>query len=163
MMPSRAPDWLGMSLIGKPAPPFSLRDQSREVLTAEDLRGRKSLIVFIPFPFTSVCEGEVCAIRDNLAALNDLDANVVVITCDTLPVNRKWSEENGFDFPVLSDYWPHGQTATAYEAFDDRTGGARRYTYVLDPNGIVRDEIKSEEHLTPRKFERYVEALRSIE
>jgi len=151
-----------MSLIGQPAPSFSLRDQSREVITLDDLKGRKSLVVFIPFPFTGVCHGELCAIRDNLAALNEFEAGVIVITCDTLAVNKKWSEENGFDFPVLSDFWPHGQTAIAYGAFDDRTGGAKRYTFVLDEDGVVRNEIKSEELGTPREFDLYLEALSTV-
>ncbi|MEA3503168.1 MAG: redoxin domain-containing protein, partial [Actinomycetota bacterium] len=94
--------------VGSPAPSFTLTDQDRNTVTLDDLKGTKTLIVFIPFPFTGICDDESCAIRDNLAALNDLDANVAVITCHAVPVTKKWSDENDFTFPVLSDFWPHG-------------------------------------------------------
>ena len=148
--------------VGDPAPPFELRDQARNIVLLDDLKGRSALVVFIPFPFTDVCHGELCTIRDNLPRLSDLDANVAVITCDTLFSNRRWSEENGFAFPVLSDYWPHGAVTQAYGAFDERIGAARRYTYVLDPAAVVRATVKSEELSIPREFEQYLQALQEL-
>jgi peroxiredoxin (alkyl hydroperoxide reductase subunit C) len=148
--------------IGSPAPDFTLPDQSRNPVRLGDLRGRKSLVVFIPFPFTSICSGEICLLRDNLAQLGDLDANVVVITCDTIPVNKHWSEENGFSFPVLSDFWPHGAVAIAYGAFNDKVGAANRQTFVLDEAGTVRAIVASDSLGTPREFDEYVGALASL-
>jgi len=148
--------------IGSPAPDFTLPDQSRNPVGLGDLLGRKSLVVFIPFPFTSICSGEVCLLRDNLAQLGDLDANVVVITCDTIPVNKHWSEENGFTFPVLSDFWPHGAAATAYGAFNEKVGAANRQSYVLDETGLVRAIVASDSLGTPREFDEYVGALASL-
>lgn len=148
--------------IGSPAPDFTLLDQSRNPVRLDDLRGRKSLVVFIPFPFTSICSGEVCLLRDHLAQLGDLDANVVVITCDTVPVNKHWSEENGFSFPVLSDFWPHGAVAIAYGAFNDKVGAANRQTFVLDEAGIVSAIVASDSLGTPREFDEYVEALATL-
>ena len=148
--------------IGSPAPAFSLLDQSKNPVSSDSLMGQKGLVVFIPFPFTGNCEAELCMIRDRLADLNDLDANVVAITCDTVPANNHWSNENGFQFPVLSDFWPHGVTAQAYGAFNDKTGSANRYTFVLDADGVVRDVINTESLGITREFERYVEALEAI-
>jgi peroxiredoxin len=148
--------------VGSPAPGFSLTDQDRNTVTLDDFKGKKSLIVFIPFPFTGICDDESCAIRDNLATLNDLDANVVVITCHAVPVAKKWSDENGFTFPVLSDFWPHGVVATRYGAFNEAVGGANRMTFVLDADGIVRSVINSGSLGTAREFEAYVTALGEI-
>jgi peroxiredoxin (alkyl hydroperoxide reductase subunit C) len=148
--------------IGSPAPDFTLPDQSRNPVRLGDLRGRNSLVVFIPFPFTSICSGEVCLLRDNQAQLGDLDANVVVITCDTIPVNKHWSEENGFTFPVLSDFWPHGAVATAFGAFNEKFGAANRQTYVLDEAGVVRAIVASDSLGTPREFDEYVGALANL-
>ena len=149
--------------IGSPAPSFSLVDQERNTVTLDDLKGKKSLIVFIPFPFTGICDDEACVIRDQLAALSDLDANVAVITCHAVPVAKKWSDENGFAFPVLSDFWPHGEVATAYGTFNETVGGANRITFVLDENGIVRSVIDSGSLGTAREFDEYVNALGEIE
>ena len=121
--------------VGSPAPHFELHDQNGDLVSLDSLKGSKSLIVFIPFPFTGICDDEACAIRDNLANLNDLDATVVIITVHAVPVTSKWAQENGFEFPVLSDYWPHGATTQAYGAFNETTGGANRYTFVLDGEG----------------------------
>ena len=115
--------------------------------------------VFIPFSLPGISVEELCAIRDNLAGLNSLDANVVVITCHAIPTNNHWSEENGFEFPVLSDFWPHGAVATAYGAFNEAVGSANRQTFVLDEGGIVRTIVKTDSLGTPREFDDYFEAL----
>jgi mycoredoxin-dependent peroxiredoxin len=149
--------------VGRPAPPFELRDIDGEMLSLDDLKGRKSLIVFIPFPFTGGCETELCAIRDHLAELNDLDANVVAITTAAVPTNRAWSEMNSFGFPVLSDFWPHGVITAAYGAFDDAVGAAYRSTYVLDEDGTVRAVVATESRKFLREVDDYVAALEALE
>jgi peroxiredoxin (alkyl hydroperoxide reductase subunit C) len=145
--------------IGQPAPPFSLRNVDREFVSLDDLKGRKTLIVFIPFPFSSTCEGELCAIRDRLSELDSLDANVVAITTDTFFANKAWSDQNGFGFPVLSDFWPHGAVTAAYGTFDEAVGAANRSTFVLDEEGTVRDIIATDSRGDARDFDAYVEAL----
>jgi peroxiredoxin len=153
-----------MSLaVGSPAPSFSLLDQDKNTVTLADLRGNKSLIVFIPFPFTGICDAEGCALRDQIAMLNDVDANVVVITCHAVPVAKKWSDDNGFAFPVLSDFWPHGAIAAEYDAFNTSVGAANRVTAVLDADGIVRAIVDSGSLGTSREFAEYVAALSAID
>jgi len=148
--------------IGSPAPDFTLPDQEGNPVSLESVRGHKALIVFIPFPFTGICEGELCTIRDHLADLANLDAKTIVITCDTAPSNKRWSEENDFTFPVLSDYWPHGAVAREYDAFNETTGSANRKTIVLDPDATVRAIIETESLRIPREFDAYTEALATI-
>ncbi len=144
------------------APAFSLMDQRMHRVSSADFRGRNALVVFIPFPFTGVCEGELCAIRDGLPRLDEVDANVVAITCDTPFSNRAWAEQQGYDFPLLSDYWPHGEVARAYDCFDEARGCATRSTFVLDAAGVVRRIISSEDFATAREFDLYVEALQAV-
>ncbi len=148
--------------IGAPAPDFELRNIDGKTLSLADLAGRKSLIVFIPFPFTSNCERELCTIRDRMAELNEMDANVVAITTDTVFSNRVWSEQNGFDFPVLSDFWPHGAVTDAYGAFDPKVGAANRSTFVLDDKSVVRAVVAIESREFVRDYDEYLTALGSI-
>ncbi len=145
--------------IGQPAPDFSLPDTDRKKVTLKSLRGHKALVVFIPFPFTGVCSKEVCELQDNISHLKELDANVVVITCDTPFSNGQWAKLEGLEFPVLSDYWPHGTATKAYGAFNDDMGAANRCTYVLDENGVITDIIRSKEILVARRFADYTAAL----
>lgn len=149
--------------IGQPAPPFELRDVEGEMVSLDDLKGRKSLIVFIPFPFTGNCDAETCAIRDHLADLDRLDANAVVITTASLFTNREWSRQNEFTFPVLADFWPHGAVTAAYGTFDDKVGAANRSTFVLDEDGVVRAVVATESRKDVRDFDAYMEALNAIE
>lgn len=149
-------------LVGRPAPAFELLDQDKNPVSLESLRGSKSLIVFIPFPFTGICDDESCTIRDNLAALTGLDAKVVVITVHAVSVAKKWADEYGFEFPVLSDYWPHGETAKAYGAFNEERGSSNRYTFVLDAEGTVREVVNTESLGIAREFDAYTEALAKI-
>ena len=147
---------------GTPAPDFELVDQTRTMRTLADFKGKKTLVVFIPFAFSGTCEGELCYIRDHRAALNDLDANVVAISCDHYFANKAWAEANGFEFPVLSDYWPHGGIAQAYGAFNEKTGSANRFTFVLDEDGVVRNVINTESLGVAREFDEYTTALAAI-
>ena len=64
---------------------------------------------------------------------------------------------------MLSDYWPHGATAQAYQAFNEKVGAANRVTYVLDEEGTIRQVIDSGSLGTPREFDDYVEALSAID
>ena len=148
--------------IGSPAPAFELLDQNKTPVSSESLKGSKSLIVFIPFPFTGNCDNEACELRDQLSNLNGMDAKVVIVTTHSIPTNKKWADENGLVFPVLADYWPHGKTAQAYGAFNEQVGAANRYTFVLDADGVVRDVINTDSLGVVREFDAYTAALAAI-
>jgi peroxiredoxin len=148
--------------IGQPAPDFHLRDQDNNEVSLESLLGRKALIVFIPYPFTGNCESELCSIRDHIEEFSDADANVVAITCNTRHVHKHWAVEQGYTFPILSDFWPHGAVATKYGCFDEIHGNATRTTYVLDAHGIVRDVIGTEHIGAIRDIRDYEAALARI-
>lgn len=151
------------AIVGEQAPEFTLRNQRKEEVSLASLRGRKTLVVFIPFPFTRICDGELCDLRDNLAQLSTMDANVVVITCSTIPSNGRWAEENSFEFPVLSDFWPHGAAAQAYGCFNETFGVPMRATFVLDAEGIVREIIATDSLGEPRHVSSYHASLTALD
>jgi peroxiredoxin len=148
--------------VGQPAPEFSLSDQQNNKVSNADLKGHKALVVFIPFPFSSICSAEVCSIRDDFSALQGQDAKVVVITADTRFSNAKWAEENNLQFPVLSDFWPHGAVAKEFGAFNENTGTPWRATFVLDKDGIVRDIIRTDSIGQAREHEAYARSLAQV-
>lgn len=148
--------------IGQPAPAFELPDQNGDLTSLASFSGSTTLVVFMPFPFTGICDGEVCAIRDDAGALQDLDAQVVVITCHARPTNARWAAEHNIDFPVLSDFWPHGAVASAYGAFNEKLGVAHRSSFVIDADGTLRDIIASDSLGTAREHDAYAEALAAV-
>jgi len=145
--------------VGSFAPDFTLLNQNRQPVSLESLKGSRSVIVFIPFAFTRTCEGELCQIRDEYSMFDEADARVVAITCNTLHANRVWAEQQGFQFDLLSDFWPHGATARLYDTFNETFGYAERTTYFLDEAGVIVDVSRSENLGEARPFDDYRTAL----
>lgn len=148
-----------MLAVGTAAPDFTLLNQDREPVSLQDLKGSKSVIVFIPFAFTSTCQGELCQIRDEYPLFADAGARVVAVTCNTLHSNKLWAEQQGFQFDILSDFWPHGGVTRAYETFNDGYGAAERTTYFLDADGVITGSTRSEAIGVGREFDAYRAAL----
>jgi mycoredoxin-dependent peroxiredoxin len=148
-----------MTAVGDTAPDFTLKDQHGNDVTLSSLRGQPVVIVFYPFTFTGVCEGELCEIRDDPGAFQRAGAQVLAISCDTRHAQRIWAEQNGFTFPVLSDFWPHGEVARAYGVFNEALGCANRATFVLDKDGVVSSTFSSPDLGTPRAKAEYEAAL----
>ncbi len=124
--------------IGHDAPDFALEDQSRNVVRLSDFRGHKNVvIVFYPLSFTGVCQGELCAIRDTIEDFSGDDVQTLAISCDSGPTHAKWAAEQGYTFPLLADFWPHGEVARAYGVLDEASGLALRGTFIVDKSGTV--------------------------
>ena len=150
------------AVVGQPAPAFDLADQDKQRVSLESLAGKKTLVVFIPFPFTGICDSEGCAIRDGLGNLQAMDANVVVITAHAVPTNKQWATVHGFEFPILSDFWPHGEVSRAYGTFNEDVGVPTRSSYVIDADGILRDIIATDSLGIQREHELQEAALAAI-
>ena len=123
--------------VGDAAPDFSLPDQDKQVVSLADLRGRPVLVVFFPFAFSGICTGELCQLHDELADYTDAGVKVLAISTDPVYTLKAYKAAEGFDFPLLSDFWPHGTTAQAYGAFNEKAGMALRGTFLIDAEGNV--------------------------
>jgi len=123
--------------VGDNAPEFSLRDQDKQVVSLPELRGTPALLVFYPFAFSGLCTGELCQLRDELADYTDAGVTVLAISTDPVFSLKAFREKEGFDFPLLSDFWPHGATAQAYGAFNEKAGMALRATFLVDTDGKI--------------------------
>ena len=125
--------------VGQTAPDFELKDQHGAKIKLSSFKGEKNVVVlFIPFSFTGTCTGELCAIRDDLAAFQNDDVQVIAISCDSPFTQKIFAEQEGYKFPVLSDFWPHGAVAQAYGIFNADLGCALRGTFIIDKQGVIR-------------------------
>ena len=131
--------------LGTVAPDFTLRDQFGQDVTLTSYRGEKAVaLVFYPFAFSGVCTGEMAGLRDRLADLMTFGSEVLAISCDPVYSLRAFADSDGLNFPLLSDYWPHGEVTRAFEVFNEARGCPRRSSYVLDKDGVVRWSVHSD-------------------
>lgn len=125
--------------VGDKAPDFELKDNHGAAVRLSDFRGRKNVVlVFYPFAFTGVCTGELCELRDNLPRFADRDTQLLAVSNDSIHTLRVFGEQEGLEYPLLSDFWPHGDVSRAYGVFDEGKGCAVRGTFVIDKEGVVR-------------------------
>jgi mycoredoxin-dependent peroxiredoxin len=148
---------------GVDAPDFTLKDQDRNDVTLSSFRGTSAVaLVFYPFTFTPVCEGELCQLRDDLARYEADGVQVLAVSCDSMFAQKKWADEMGFTFPVLSDRWPTGAVAQAYGVFNEALGVANRGTFVIDKSGKIVDSVETENLGTAREKEWYEKAIAKL-
>jgi peroxiredoxin len=148
--------------VGDTAPDFTLRDQFGQDVTLSSFRGEKVVVVmFYPLTFTGVCQGELCAVRDELGAFQNDGVQILAISVDSPPAHKVWAEQQGYEFPLLSDFWPHGDVARAYGVFNDVAGLAMRGTFVVDKEGTVRWKVVNDIP-NARDLEDYKTALAAI-
>lgn len=124
--------------VGGRAPDFTLPDQHGRATALSSYEG-PVLVVFFPAAFTPTCTSELAALRD--APIPGV--TVLAVSCDSVPALRAFADTERFTFPVLSDFWPHGEVARAYGAFHPERGIAGRLSALVDGSGVVRAVWKS--------------------
>jgi peroxiredoxin len=128
--------------VGDDAPDFELVDQGRTTVRLSSFRGEKNVVVvFYPLSFTRVCQGELSAIRDEIADFSNDSVQTLAISVDSGPTHAAWAAEQGYTFPLLADFWPHGAVARAYGVFNEDIGLAVRGTFIVDRQGKVAYKV----------------------
>ena len=126
-------------IIGTQAPDFELPDQHGVKVALSSFREKKNVVIlFYPWAFTGTCTGELCEIRDDLNSFQNDDVQLLAISCDSIFTQRAFAEAQGYTFPVLSDFWPHGEVSKQYEVFKENRGCPIRGTFIIDKSGILR-------------------------
>jgi peroxiredoxin len=127
-----------MLAVGAPAPDFTLKDQNGQPVTLNAYRGAKNvLLVFFPLAFTGICQGELDFVQEHLASFQSDDTVTLAISVGPPPTHKVWATQSGFTFPVLADFWPHGDVASAYGVFNSFAGYANRGTFLVDRAGVI--------------------------
>jgi len=155
---------VGMTIrIGDQAPDFTLRTAAGETLTLSDAwRESPVALVFFPMAFSGRCQGELCEIRDNIGLFQDAEVRVVGISVDSPFSLHAWAEQQGSPFDLVSDFWPHGEVAAAYDAFIPERGVAARASFLIDTEGAVRWSVVNRDTSVIRPLAAYREAVASL-
>lgn len=147
---------------GTVAPDFALSNQFGQSVRLSEFRDvRPVTLVFFPLAFSRICEGELCTLRDNFDVFAGAGAELLAISVDSKHVLRAWAEEQHYEFSLLADFWPHGDVARAFGAFNDERGHAVRATFVIDVDGVIRSSFATA-HGEGRPIDRYREALAAL-
>jgi len=121
------------------APDFELPNQFGEHIRLSDFRGKKPVaLVFFPLAFSSTCTSELCELRDNLALFANNHVELIGISVDSKATLRAFATQEGYDFNLLADFWPHGSVSKEYGVFLEEKGYANRASFLIDTHGIIR-------------------------
>jgi len=153
--------------VGDKAPDFTLPDTDLKPRNLNEFLGKKTVIAFFVGAFTSVCTKEMCAFRDSMARLINLNAQVIGISVNDPFSNKAFAEKNRLPFPVLSDY--NRQVIKAYGVETPDFGGLNGYTvakrsiFIVDKNGVVRYVWITEDPSVEPDYKKVENALEKIE
>lgn len=130
---------------GDTAPDFTLNDQDGTPLTLSGLRGHKVIVYFYPAASTPGCTLQACDFRDSLASLASAGYRILGLSKDAQPKLKKFQQEQGITFPLLSDATL--ETHLAYGAYGEKNSygktilGTRRSTFVIDEHGVIEHAL----------------------
>jgi glutaredoxin-dependent peroxiredoxin len=125
------------------APEISLFDSEMKPVKLSDFAGQKNvLLLFFPMAFTGVCTKELCGVRDDIARYSNANAQVLGISVDSTFSLAKFKEEQGYNFPLLSDFNKVASAAyeCMYDSFTgmDMHGVSKRAAFIIDKAGKVQ-------------------------
>ncbi|MFK7934995.1 MAG: redoxin domain-containing protein [Saprospiraceae bacterium] len=126
---------------GDKAPTFTLRGSDTKEVSLADYKGKNVVLLFFPLAFTSVCTAELCSMRDDIATYQNLDADILGVSVDSLFTLGKFKEAEKLNFPLLSDF--NKDTSQAYGAYYDdfvldMKGVSKRSAFVIDKEGTIQ-------------------------
>lgn len=124
--------------IGQPAPNFSLPATGEQTITLKDYLGKNIVLAFFPRAWTPVCSHQIPALNADLDTFTQMNTQVFALSIDHLPSLKAWLESlGGIRFPILSDFWPHGEVAQKYGVLRSE-GYSERAVFIIDREGIIR-------------------------
>jgi peroxiredoxin len=142
--------------VGSKAPDFTLMNQDRQPVTLSSvLQNGPVVLAFFPAAFSSTCQNEMCTFRDSIATLGQSKAQVLGVSTDTFFALKAWADQQGFNFPLLSDYNKEviGEYGVTNPDMIGLKNIAKRAVFVIDTGGVVRhrevlDDARNEPNYT---------------
>lgn len=127
--------------IGDKAPNFKLFSSDKKEVSLEDYNGKNVVLLFFPLAFTGVCTKELCTMRDDITQYQDLNAEILAVSVDSLFTLDKFKAEQGLNFTLLSDF--NKETSKNYDSlYEDfvlgMKGVSKRSAFVIDKDGKVQ-------------------------
>ena len=124
--------------VGQPAPEFTLKDQSQQDVKLADFKGKKNVVlVFYPLDWSPVCTNEHACFVSDLKQFEQLDAQVLGISVDSVWSHKAFAEKMGIRYPLLADFHPRGAVASKFGIYFEDKGITGRAIAVINKGGKV--------------------------
>jgi len=124
--------------VGAPAPQFVLRDQSQKEVKLTDYLGKKNVVmVFYPLVWSPVCTNEHACLVNDMKQFEQLDAQVLGLSVDSVWSHKAWADKMGIRYPLLADFHPRGAVASRFGVYMDDKGITGRAIAIINKAGNV--------------------------
>lgn len=134
-----------LSELNKPAADFTLPNGEAKPVKLSDYRGKNVVLSFYPADWSPVCTSELSLIQEVLGDIHGYNAEVLAVSVDNTYSHRAWAEKQRLSFPLLSDFWPHGEVSRGYGVFREKDGISERALFFIDEAGMLRSRWVSED------------------
>ncbi len=128
-----------MLKVGDKAPEFSAESTHGEV-TLSKYRGKNLVIYFYIKDMTPGCTTQSIGIKESIDAIRALNAEVIGVSSDSLEMHKRFLERYNLNFPLVAD--TDNRISKAYGVYNEERNRARRVTFIVDKEGIVRHIIE---------------------
>jgi peroxiredoxin len=119
---------------GSRAPDFRLPDQDGKEVSLEDLRGKRTVLVFYPLDFSPVCTDQLNVYNEVLDDLEGEGVQMYGISVDSAYAHNAFQQQMGIRIPLLADFHPKGEVCKAYGFYDERWGSSARALVMIGPD-----------------------------
>jgi peroxiredoxin len=122
--------------IGSPAPDFTLKDQDQKDVSLASFRGKKRVVlIFYPLDWSPVCTKEHICLVNDMKRFDQLDAQVLGVSVDSVWSHKAYAEKMGIHYPLLADFHPRGAVAEKYGVYLADKGITGRAISIIDRDG----------------------------
>jgi peroxiredoxin len=122
---------------GSPAPDFTLPDQDGHKVSLEDLRGKRTVLVFYPLDFSPVCTDQLNVYNEVLADLEAQGVQMYGVSVDSSYAHKAFQQHLGIRIPLLADFHPKGALASEFGFYDEKWGSSARALVMIGPDLTV--------------------------
>jgi mycoredoxin-dependent peroxiredoxin len=124
--------------VGQTAPDFTLKDQSQKEVKLSDYTGKKSVVlVFYPLDWSPTCTSEHACLVNDMRSFDQLDAEVLGVSVDSVWSHKAYAEKMGIKYPLLADFQPRGAMADTYGVYMADKGITNRAIIIINKDGKV--------------------------
>jgi peroxiredoxin Q/BCP len=123
--------------VGDKAPAFELKASDGKTYKLDDFKGKSPVVIaWFPKAFTGGCTKQCTSYAKDGAKLKQLGVAYFTASVDDAETNTRFAKSLGCDYPILSD--PDRKTAEAYGVLSAPGGFAKRWTFYIDSEGVIR-------------------------
>ena len=145
--------------VGDRAPDFTLPGTGDREYSLGEFAGKPVVLVFYPGDDTPVCTKQLNSYNNGLEQFEELDAQIIGISPQSVDSHEAFSGKHGFQFPLLAD--TDKAVAAAYGTLGP-VGFPRRSVFIIDRGGVIRYAHKAMAGLTYRPVRELIDVLEQL-